>query len=348
MRRHICPVPRLGAPFAQGGVALAGSGLVWFEEVRVVEGGLRAAQVQTAQSQTVQSQTVRSLCAQDRARLSALRPTLCGVSLNRPRIMGILNVTPDSFSDGGDLVTVKAAVARAKTMGAADILDIGGESTRPGAETITVAAEIARVVPVIRALRDAGITTPISIDTRKAAVARAALAAGAGMVNDVSALRHDPELADLVAETGVPLCLMHSKGDPATMHLAPAYGDVVAEVMDHLGERVDFALSRKIARARLILDPGIGFAKTLAHNLALLRALPVLHDHGLPILLGASRKKFIGTLSGAEVAKDRLPGSLAVALHAAAMGVQLFRVHDVAETAQALVLWQAMYSAELT
>lgn len=269
--------------------------------------------------------------------------TLCGLSLDRPRIMGILNITPDSFSDGGDLTGVTSALARAKAMAAADILDIGGESTRPGAEAVSDAEEIRRTAPVIRALREAGITTPISIDTRKATVARAALEAGADIVNDVSAFRHDPELADLVAERGVPCCLMHSKGDPATMHLNPTYTDVVAEVMEHLAERLAFAMSRGVARDRLIVDPGIGFAKTQAHNLAMLRHLARLHDFGLPVLLGVSRKKFIGTIGGAPVAKDRLPGSLAVALHGVLCGVQILRVHDVAETAQALALWRAMH-----
>jgi dihydropteroate synthase len=275
------------------------------------------------------------------ARLGSLRPPLCGLALDRPRIMGILNVTPDSFSDGGDLATVQAAVARAQAM-PADILDIGGESTRPGAQTVGIAEEIGRVAPVIRALRDAGITTPISIDTRKAAVAEAALDAGADIVNDVSAFRYDPELADLVAERGVPVCLMHSKEDPATMQNAAHYVDVVAEVIDHLTERMEFAAARGVARDMMIVDPGIGFAKTQAHNLALLAQLPRLHDLGAPVLLGASRKKFIGTIGGAEVARDRMPGSVAVALHGAAMGVQILRVHDVAETAQALALWQAI------
>lgn len=274
-------------------------------------------------------------------RLSVLRPPLCGLALDRPRIMGILNITPDSFSDGGDLGTVQAAVARAQAM-AADILDIGGESTRPGAQTVGIADEISRVVPVIRAIREAGITTPISIDTRKAAVAEAALDAGADIVNDVSAFRYDPELADLVAARGVPVCLMHSKGDPATMQNAPQYENVVAEVLDHLAERMEFAAARGVARDRMIVDPGIGFAKTQMHNLALLAQLPRLHDLGVPVLLGASRKKFIGTIGGAEVARDRMPGSVAVALHGAAMGMQILRVHDVAETAQALALWQAI------
>jgi dihydropteroate synthase len=270
---------------------------------------------------------------------------LCGLTLDRPRLMGILNVTPDSFSDGGDVTTVCAALERARAMAAADILDIGGESTRPGAELISDAEEMRRVVPVIRALRDAGIATPISIDTRKAVVARAALDAGADMINDISAFRHDPELADLVAERGVPVCLMHSKGDPATMQRDPTYTDVVAEVVDHLAGRVAFARGRGVTQ--ILVDPGIGFAKTVAHNLALLRALPALHAFGLPVLLGASRKKFIGVIGGAEVAKDRLPGSLAVALHGVAMGVQVLRVHDIAQTAQALAVWQAVAGQNL-
>lgn len=313
--------------FGGGGVPLAGSQFVRFKTVVSFQAG-RAAPLAETPPEVL-------------ARLSALRAPLCGVALDRPLIMGILNVTPDSFSDGGDLGTVQAAVARAQAM-AADILDIGGESTRPGAQTVSIADEISRVAPVIRAIREAGITTPISIDTRKAAVAEAALDAGADIVNDVSAFRYDPELADLVAERGVPVCLMHSKDDPATMQNAPHYVDVVAEVLEHLAERMEFATARGIAQDRMIIDPGIGFAKTQVHNLALLAHLPRLHDLGVPLLLGASRKKFIGTIGGAEVARDRMPGSVAVALQGAAMGAHILRVHDVAETAQALALWQAI------
>ncbi|SEM75544.1 dihydropteroate synthase [Pseudorhodobacter antarcticus] len=268
--------------------------------------------------------------------------TVCGVALDRPRIMGILNVTPDSFSDGGDFSSVASVLARAALMQSADILDIGGESTRPGAETVSVAEEIGRVVPAIRALRDAGVVTPISIDTRKAAVADAALAAGADMVNDVTAFRFDPEMVDVVAGWGVPACLMHSKGEPATMQVNPTYTDVLAEVLAHLAERVDFAVSRGVAQGLLVVDPGIGFAKTQAHNLTLLRGLGAFHALGCPVLLGASRKKFIGVIGGADLAADRVPGSIAVALHGAAQGAHILRVHDVAATAQALALWGAL------
>jgi dihydropteroate synthase len=273
--------------------------------------------------------------------LTSQRPDLCGLTLDRPRIMGILNVTSDSFSDGGDLPTIQAAVARARAMNA-DILDIGGESTRPGAADVPVAEEIARTAPVIRAIRAAGITTPISIDTRKAAVAKAAIAAGANMVNDVSALSFDADMAGTVAQAGVPVCLMHALGDPATMQANPRYGDVLLDVYDHLAARITAAVTAGISRENIIVDPGIGFGKTLQHNVTLLRDIAVYHGLDLPILLGASRKRFIGTISGVDQAADRLAGSLAVALHGASHGVQILRVHDTIETRQALSLHLAL------
>lgn len=281
------------------------------------------------------------------ARLTAPRVPIAGLSLERPRIMGILNITPDSFSDGGDLATVAQAVARAKAVvGVADIIDIGGESTRPGAAPVPVSVEIARVVPVIAAIRAAGITLPISVDTRKAQVAAAALRAGASMVNDVSALQFDPDMAAVVAAADVPVCLMHALGDPATMQDDPHYGDVVAEVYQFLQDRLDMAVTAGIGRHRIIVDPGIGFGKTLQHNVTLLRHLDVLHGLGQPILLGVSRKRFIGQIGGqiggVSGARDRLAGSLAVALHAVAQGVQILRVHDTTETRQALSLHQAV------
>ena len=238
------------------------------------------------------------------ARLTARRPDLCGLRLDRPRLMGILNVTPDSFSDGGRHATLGAAIARATEMAAeVDILDIGGESTRPGAREVPVEEEIARTAPVIRALRAAGIATPVSIDTRKAAVAEAALDAGADMVNDVTALRWDARMAPLVAERGVPVCLMHSVADPETMQAHARYDDVVAEVFDHLAKRIEAAEAAGIDRAQILTDPGIGFGKTLEHNLDLLRNLAVFHDLGCAVLLGASRKRFIGRLGLADVAE---------------------------------------------
>jgi dihydropteroate synthase len=324
------PEPRLG-PRTSKALDLAGSRFVWFDRTMDAQGVVHPASELTGEG-------LRALVHP--------APVLCGLALDRPRIMGIVNVTPDSFSDGGDAATVATALAWVREMDGADILDIGGESTRPGAEWVPVATEIDRVVPVIRAIREAGILTPISIDTRKAEVARAALAAGADMVNDVSAFRHDPELAQVVAEARVPVCLMHSLGDPATMQHDPQYYDVLSEVRDHLAERVDFALAAGIARDSIVVDPGIGFGKTLDHNMTLLRGLAQFHGLGLPLLLGVSRKRFIGTIGGGETPKGRMPGSLALALHGAAMGVQILRVHDVAQTRQALALWQALWTKD--
>jgi dihydropteroate synthase len=276
-------------------------------------------------------------------------PPLCGLALDRPRIMGIVNVTPDSFSDGGQFAKQGQAIAQALRLVAegADILDIGGESTRPGALDVPIADEIARTAPLIRALRAEGLRLPISIDTRKAAVARAALEAGADFVNDVSALTWDRDMAPLVAEAGVPLCLMHAQGTPQTMQENPYYENVSLDVRDWLGAAIARAEAAGIDRARLIVDPGIGFGKTVEHNLALLATLGLLHDTGCAILLGASRKRFIGSLTGVEEAGQRVSGSVAVALHGAAQGAQILRVHDVRETRQALLLWQALHETEL-
>ncbi|TPE50834.1 dihydropteroate synthase [Amaricoccus solimangrovi] len=287
---------------------------------------------------------VSELGAPVRARLSAPRAPLLGLSLDRPRIMGVLNVTPDSFSDGGRFLARADAVARARALIAAgaDILDIGGESTRPGAETVSVADEIARVVPVIEALREEGIAAPISIDTRKAEVARAAITAGADLLNDVSALEYDPASLDLVAGTGVSVCLMHAKGDPRTMQEAPAYDDVLAEVHAYLAARVEACLAAGVPRARILVDPGIGFGKTAAHNLALIDGLAAFHDLGCAVLLGVSRKRFIGAIGHAPSPADRMPGSIAAALQGLRRGAQVLRVHDVAETRQAALLWTAI------
>ncbi|MEL6619094.1 MAG: dihydropteroate synthase [Pseudomonadota bacterium] len=260
-----------------------------------------------------------------------------------PALMGILNVTPDSFSDGGQHDDITSAVehARRLTCEGAAIIDIGGESTRPGAQTVAPAEEIARTSPVIEAIRDAGITTPISIDTRKAAVAQAALDAGATIINDVSGLTFDAALAPLCARRKVPLVVMHAQGDPTTMQNDPQYENVLLDVYDWLSARIDALVAQGIAREDITIDPGIGFGKTLHHNLALLQRLSLFHGLGVPILLGASRKRFIGTIGNAPQAADRAPGSVGVALAAASQGIQLIRAHDIADHAQAIALWRA-------
>lgn len=277
-----------------------------------------------------------------RNRLSAPRAPLAGLDLSAPRIMGILNVTPDSFSDGGRFADPATAVAQGRAMAGAgaDILDIGGESTRPGAVEVAPDQETARTAPVIAALR-AHLDVPISIDTRKAPVARAALDAGAALVNDVAALTYDGDLVALCAGRGVPVCIMHAQGDPATMQKDPRYDNVLLDVYDFLADRVATLEQSGIARARIAVDPGIGFGKTVDHNLTLLGNIALFHGLGCAIVLGVSRKRFIGTIGDAPRTDDRTPGSIAVGLAALAQGVQILRVHDVAETAQAIRLWQA-------
>ncbi|WP_372801669.1 dihydropteroate synthase [Paracoccus seriniphilus] len=269
--------------------------------------------------------------------LTSPRPAILGLSMDRPRLMGIVNATPDSFSDGGTYDPVQQA--RGLLMAEADILDIGGESTRPGAADVGTEEEIKRVSPVIRALSD---RVPVSIDTRKALVARAALEAGATMVNDVSGFDYDPELAGTVAGSGVPVCLMHAQGVPLTMQDNPSYDDVLLDVYDALEQRIARAESAGIPRHHIVIDPGIGFGKTEAHNLAILRRISLYHGLGCPILLGVSRKRFIGSIGEAEIAADRMPGTLALTLAAVDQGVQIHRVHDVAEIKQGIRLWQAV------
>lgn len=259
------------------------------------------------------------------------REIVCGP---KTLIMGILNVTPDSFSDGGKFIDPEQAAARGLQMVAegADIIDIGGESTRPGSRPVPVPEEIARTIPVIKKLR-AQTGAMISIDTRNAETARAAVAAGADIINDISALA-DPGMAAVAAETGAGLVLMHMLGTPATMQNDPQYGDLVSEVRSFLEERTAFAMERGVAPEQIALDPGIGFGKTDEHNLALLRGIPALAAAGRPVLIGASRKGFIGRLTGREPA-DRLAGSLAAAVFSMLRGAQILRVHDVKESCDA-------------
>lgn len=264
-----------------------------------------------------------------------------------PRVMGILNATPDSFSDGGADPDLGAALTRAEAMIAAgaEVIDIGGESTRPGAAPVSGQTELGRVLPLIVALR-ARSSIPISIDTRRAAVARAAVAAGADMWNDITGLTGDPDSLGTAAALGCSVVLMHMQGEPATMQAAPAYGDVVAEVRDWLGARAQAAMAAGVAREAIWLDPGIGFGKTPPHNLALMASLDTLAGLGFPVLLGASRKGLIRAIDPtAAEAGDRLGGSIALALAGAAAGCAMIRVHDVRQTVQALKVRSALARA---
>ena len=279
-------------------------------------------------------------------------PLQCGprtIRLDQPQVMGILNVTPDSFSDGGkfmdDPETANAHASAMLEAGAA-IIDVGGESTRPGAAAVWEGDELKRVIPAIERLAAAG--AAISTDTRRPAVMEAALAAGAQVINDVSALRHDPRSLEFAARAGVPVVLMHAPGDGDDLHASASYADVVLDVFDWLAARRDAAMAAGIARDKIVLDPGIGFGKSVAENLLLLNALPLFHALGQPLLLGASRKRLIGALSAEAPAHQRLGGSLALALKGIEAGVQLLRVHDVAETVQAVHVWRGLKDAALT
>lgn len=335
MSRYIRPLVQTGPARPDDALPLAG-GWGWFTHAEILS---RAAPAHVVPAS--------ALTEAERAPLVTPRGELGGLSLDRPRVMGILNATPDSFSDGGRHHAAADAIAGGQGMVAAgaDILDIGGESTRPGAETVPEDEEIARVVPVIDGLRETGAL--ISVDTRKAAVGRAAVAAGAGLINDVSGFTYDPPLAEVAADAALPVCVMHAQGDPATMQQAPQYDDVLLDVYDHLAARITALEAAGIPRARILADPGIGFGKTQEHNLALLARLSLFHSLGVPVLLGVSRKRFIGTIGKAARAEDRAPGSLGVALAALSHGIQVLRVHDVNETLQAIALWRAAMAGKV-
>ena len=263
--------------------------------------------------------------------------------LGRPCVMGVLNITPDSFSDGGTYLSVDAALTRAKRMWeeGADIIDIGAESTRRGAPAVAREEELRRLLPVLEAVA-AEVPLPISIDTSKAAVMRAAWSLGAGLMNDVTALRADPLALETIAGLGVPVCLMHMRGTPQNMQTETHYGDVVAEVKNFLLERIKHCVAAGIPRQHLLIDPGFGFAKDLEANCSLLRHLDAFASIGAPLLVGLSRKRMIGELSGAEPATERVAGSIAAALWAVERGAHIVRVHDVAETVQALRVWRGI------
>ncbi len=349
MRTLIRPTGFVDSPFGHDGkVARLAGGLIWFASAELIHGDGRRELVAVDGIE----ERFDDVMAADWKRLTNPRvPLQMGertIRLDQPQVMGIINVTPDSFSDGGAFFDAGAAAGAGSIMAGqgAAIIDVGGESTRPGASLVWEGDEIERILPVVGRLATAG--TAVSIDTRKSAVMQAAIGAGAAMVNDVSGLIWDPLSASVVARAEVPVVLMHHQGNPQTMQEAPRYGDVLVEVYDWLEKRVAAAEAAGISRPKILVDPGIGFGKTVAHNLELINGLALFHGLGCGVVIGASRKRMIGALAGEAPADQRLPGSLALALKAVDQGAQLVRAHDVPETLQALKVWRGLRDAALT
>jgi dihydropteroate synthase len=349
---YLCPLGRLVGDAARvalaGGWALPLGGDAAFAGCEIWQRGPQGSRREILAAGELpawlgrQSAEIRERTTRWCERLAAPSSWPAGLPRRRPLVMGVVNVTPDSFADGGRFFEPAAAIAQGLRLRAegADIVDVGGESTRPGAAPVPEDEEIRRVVPVIEAL--AAREIPVSIDSRKSAVMAAAVAAGARMINDVSALRHDPKSLDVAGASGLPVVLMHSQGEPATMQVQPTYDIAPLDVFDQLAERVDAWTTAGFECARLLIDPGIGFGKTVDHNLEILSRLGLYLGLGLPILLGVSRKSFIGRLAGGAPPEQRLPGSLAAAVHGLAAGAAVLRVHDVAATQQAVAIWQAV------
>ncbi|MFM2130125.1 MAG: dihydropteroate synthase [Pseudomonadota bacterium] len=341
------------APGARATARVAG-GLVGFDTIEVMvrkPGGIERAIAPINDLQLWTRHQGREIARHADAvldRITRPREAFAGVAMDRPRIMGILNVTPDSFSDGGLHASPEAAARHALDLmrAGAAFLDVGGESTRPGSDPVDPHEERRRVLPIIKALHESRFSAVLSIDTRKAGVMEDAVRAGAGMVNDISALTYDEQSLATVARLGVPVVLMHCQGDPKTMQDKPRYGHAPTEIFDYLAARIVACENAGIPRSRIAVDPGIGFGKGLAHNLAVLADLALFHGLGCPVLAGVSRKSFIGHLAGIAHPRERMPGSLAAMLWAVGQGVQIVRVHDVAETAQALAVWQGVAGAE--
>lgn len=340
---HLRPVQFVDSPIGRDGeIARLAGGLQWFAAYDVIEGDVRrtvpVADFAVRLGQDERAARLHAAITAPRAPLTLSERVL---RFDQPSVAGILNVTPDSFSDGGAHAADAAGAAGAGfdmgVVGAA-LIDVGGESTRPGAATVWEGDEIARVVPVVERLARGGAL--VSIDTRKAAVMEAALAAGAGIVNDVSALLWDDRALEVVAKAGCPVILMHSPDPAKGPHGGGGYANVVLDVFDWLQARIAAVVAGGVDRAKIVVDPGIGFGKSLQDNLALLNNLGVFHGLGCPVMLGASRKRLIGALSNEAPAGERLGGSIALAVKGAEAGVQLLRVHDVAETVQALKVWR--------
>ena len=353
MRTLLRPTAFVDSPFGHDGkVARLAGGLNWFAalELIVIEGNKRTS-TELVSLEAVEGRFDDDMAAQWNA-LTAPRPPLQlgqrTIRLDQPQVMGIVNATPDSFSDGGqfsDAASAAEAGARMATEGAA-IIDVGGESTRPGARSIWEGDEIERVVPVIRQLAGGG--AAVSADTRKADVMTAAVEAGARMINDVSALTYDARSAEIAASLSVPVVLMHHRGPPEVMQDDPRYDDVLIEVYLWLEERIAAALEAGLAREHILVDPGFGFGKTVAHNLELMNGLALFHSLGCPLVIGPSRKRTIGALSGEAPVDKRLGGSIAFALKGVEQGAQIVRVHDVFESVQALRVWRGMRDQALT
>ncbi len=352
-RTLIRPTAFVDAPFGHDGkVARLAGGLTFFTAVELlrIEGNRRVA-AELVPVEGVEGRFDDDLMAQWATLTNPRQPLQLGdriVRLDQPQVMGILNVTPDSFSDGGRFPESSSAVEAGVQMASegAAILDVGGESTRPGAQQVWAEDEIARIQPVIAPLSAGG--AAVSVDTRKSEVMSAALEAGARLVNDVSALTFDPRSAEVVAAAGVPVVLMHHQGAPETMQQDPRYEDVLVEVYSWLQDRIAAAEAAGIARSNILIDPGFGFGKTVAHNLELMNGLALFHSLGCPLVVGASRKRTIGALSNEAPADQRLGGSIAFALKAVEQGAQIVRVHDVPETVQALRIWRGLRDQALT
>jgi dihydropteroate synthase len=358
---YIRPIALAESPQSEAGEAVRlGGAMVWASRFALItrdQGRVVARdRISAAQLPAALAALPADLGAQAEVQWTNLRkahpPLQCGartIRLDQPQVMGILNMTPDSFSDGGQFLDdpqIAADHAAAMLEAGAAIIDIGGESTRPGAGAVWEGDELKRVVPMVE--RIAAMGAAISIDTRRPAVMEAALAAGGHIINDVSALRYDPRSLDLAAAAAAPVVLMHAPGKAGDLHSDGNYADVVLDVFDWLAERRDAALAAGIAPERILLDPGIGFGKSVAENLALLNALPLFHALGQPLLVGASRKRMIGALSNEAPAHQRLGGSIMIAVRAMDAGAHLLRAHDVPETVQAAKVWRGLRDAALT
>ena len=353
MRTLLRPTAFVDSPFGHDGkvVRLAG-GMSWFSAVELIgiEGRSRVS-VELVPVDQVDARLDEDMTAQWQALTAARPPLQLGertIRLDQPQVMGIVNATPDSFSDGGQFADAAAAAEAGAAMAAAGaaIVDVGGESTRPGARSIWEGDEIERVVPVIRQLAASG--TAVSCDTRKADVMTAAVEAGARMINDVSALTYDARSAEVAASLNMPVVLMHHQGAPEVMQDDPSYDDVLVEVYLWLAERVAVALDAGVKREHVLVDPGFGFGKNVGHNLELMNGLAMFHSLGCPMVIGPSRKRTIGALSGEAAADQRLGGSIAFAVKAVEQGAQIVRVHDVFETVQALRVWRGLRDQALT